>query len=207
MRDLTNLEQRVIPGQLQNADRVLPYLLPYVSGDMRILDFGNGSGAVAHRLAQESKALVAGVDVAQNSMFPIPAVSYDGTRLPFPDNTFDLVYAVFVVHHCPDVKAAVLEMSRVSKGRILLVEDVWTNWINRFWLYFFHIIFDLFMLIMTLIGKAKWSSFFRYQFMDDHGWKAFFETLDLRLSHCQDVVMSPGYPVKHRLYVVDRAGT
>ena len=198
------MERRIIPGQLQHADRVLPLLLPYVSEEMVILDFGNGSGAVAHRLAEESGARVTGVDVAQNSLFPIPAVSYDGATLPFRDNTFDLVYSVFVIHHCPDAEAAVREMCRVSKGRMLLVEDVWTNWINRFWLYLFHVIFDLFMLLMTLLGKATWSSFFRYQFKDDPGWKACLEKLGLRLVHCQDVILQAGYPVKHRLYVVDK---
>ena len=93
-----------------------------------------------------------------------------------------------------------------TQKRILLVEDVWTNWRNRFWLHLFHIMFDLFMLFMTLIGKAKWSSFFRYQFRDDQGWKACLEELGFRLIHCQDVVMNTSYPVKHRLYVADTAG-
>jgi len=171
---------------------------------MLVLDFGNGSGAVAHTLARKSGARVVGVDVAQNSIFPIPAVSYDGRVLPFRDGTFDLVYAVFVVHHCPDVKAVLREVSRVSKGRVLLVEDVWTNRRNKLWLYFFHVLFDLFMLLLTLLGKAKWSSFFRYDFRDEAGWSACFQSLGLRLVQAGDLIMHPRYPVKHRYYLVDK---
>jgi len=170
---------------------------------MRILDFGNGSGAVAHRLAERSRAHVTGVDVAQNSLFPIPALSYDGSRLPFRDGTFDLVYAVFVVHHCPDVEGALREMMRVSKGKIVLVEDVWTNRINKFWLYFFHVLYDLFVLLMTLLGKAKGWSFFRYGFKDDQGWKACFDKLGMKLTHVLYVVLDERYPVQHRLYLVE----
>jgi ubiquinone/menaquinone biosynthesis C-methylase UbiE len=103
MRALTRLEQRIVPGQREHAGRVIPYLLPYVKPGMRVLDFGNGSGAITHGLAEASGASVVGVDVAQNSLFPAPVVAYDGTSLPFRDGTFDLVYSVFVVHHCPDV--------------------------------------------------------------------------------------------------------
>jgi SAM-dependent methyltransferase len=204
MRELTRLEQRVLPGQVRHAERVLPCLLPQVSPRMRVLDFGNGSGAVAHTLAQKSGARVVGVDVAQNSLFPIPVVAYDGERLPFRNGTFDLVYAVFVVHHCPDVPAILKEMVRVSRGRILLVEDVWTNWKNRFWLYFFHVLFDLFMFSMTLLGRAEWSSYFRYHFKDEAGWRACFGSLGCKVVQAEDLVMHPRYPVRHRVYVVEK---
>jgi len=204
MRALTRLEERIIPGQLDHAARVVPYILPHVSRNMRVLDFGNGSGATTKCLAEESGASVTGVDVAQNSLFPIPVVSYDGSALPFRDGTFDLVYSVFVVHHCPDVDNVLREVARVSKGRILLIEDIWTTWKNKFWLYFFHILFDLFMLLMTLLGKAKWSSFFRYDFKDDREWGACFDRLGLRLVQADDVVMDERYPVRHRLYLLEK---
>jgi len=204
MRALTRLEERIIPGQLEHAGRVLPYLLPHVRPGMRVLDFGNGSGATTQRLAEESDASVTGVDVAQNSLFPVPVVSYDGRTLPFRSGTFDLVYSVFVVHHCPDVPAALREVVRVCRGRVLLIEDVWTGWKDRFWLYFFHILFDLFMLLMTLLGKARWSSFFRYNFKNDAQWAACFEQLGLNVVRAQDVVMAERYPVRHRLYLLEK---
>ena len=204
MRTLTRLEKRVVPGQLEHAERVLPSLLPHASPEMRILDFGNGSGAIAHSLAKKTGAHIVGVDVAQNTLFPIPAVAYDGKNLPFRDDSFDLVYAVFVLHHCPDVESALREMRRVARRKILLVEDVWYTFRDRFWMYVFHIIFDFFMLLVTLVGRGKWPTFFSYRFQDDDGWKAYFERLGLVLCHAEDIVLHPRYPVKHRGYVLEK---
>ena len=204
MRALTRFEKRIIPGQRAHAERVLPFLLPLVSAGMRVLDFGNGSGAIAQTRDERSEAAVVGVDVAQNSLFPVPVVSYDGKTLPFRDGAFDLAYAVFVLHHCPDVEAALREIHRVVKGRIVLIEDVWRNRVERFWTYFFHVIFDLFMLVMTLIGRAKWSGYFKYQFKEEHEWRRCFEALGLTLTEADDVVLDPRYPVKHRRYVLDK---
>jgi ubiquinone/menaquinone biosynthesis C-methylase UbiE len=204
MRALTRFEQRIVPRQIEHAGRILPYLTPHVSERMRVLDFGNGVGAVAHCLSERSQAHVVGVDVAQNSLFPIPAVAYDGARLPFRDGTFDLVYAVFVLHHCPDVDAVLGEMSRVAKGSILLIEDVWRNWRERLWTYFFHVLFDIFMLLLTLLGRAEWSSFFRYRFLVEEEWRSCFDRLGLSLTLAEDVVLHPRYPVKHRRYLLEK---
>ncbi len=39
----------------------------------------------------------------------------DATRLPFADNSFDLVFSIGVLHHVPDTKAACREVARVLK--------------------------------------------------------------------------------------------
>jgi SAM-dependent methyltransferase len=204
MRTLTRFETRIIPGQLRHAQRIIPHLTPYVHG--RVLDFGNGSGAIAYTLARECTAHVVGVDVAQNSLFDIPAVAYDGEWLPFRDRTFDVVYAIFVLHHCTDVDKVLNECARVSKGRIILIEDVWTNWWNRFWMYFFHLLFDLFMVILTVFTSATWKTDFRYRFKDQAGWKGCFERLGLAALVAEDVVLYEGYPVRHRIYVLEKGG-
>jgi len=44
--------------------------------------------------------------------------------LPFPDVTFDIVSSRFAFHHFPDPGKALLEMRRVSRQSILLVDGV-----------------------------------------------------------------------------------
>lgn len=43
------------------------------------------------------------------------ALEGDGERLPFADNTFDIVYSNGVLHHSPDTEAAIAEVHRVLK--------------------------------------------------------------------------------------------
>ena len=66
------------------------------------------------------------------------------------------------------------------------------------------ILFDLFMLLMTLLGKATWSSFFRYNFKNDAQWEACFERLGLEIVQSGDVVMTERYPVRHRMYLLEK---
>ena len=87
----------------------------------RVLDFGSGDGWFAHQLT-EAGALeeVTPVDVQRRRQEFIAPQLYDGQRLPFPDRSFDLVYAVDVLHHCPDPVAALKDLLRVSSGDVIL---------------------------------------------------------------------------------------
>ncbi len=46
--------------------------------------------------------------------------SYDGVRLPYADNSFDLVFASHVLEHVPDERGFLAELARVAKGPIYL---------------------------------------------------------------------------------------
>lgn len=57
----------------------------------------------------------------------------DGENLPFPDNTFDVVYSNGVIHHTPDTIGVVRDMLRVLKpgGKVIIMvyaENSWHYW-------------------------------------------------------------------------------
>jgi len=61
----------------------------------------------------------------------------DGERLPFPDNTFDVVYSNGVIHHTPNTKTAIEEIYRVLKpgGKAIIMvyaENSLHYWRNLF---------------------------------------------------------------------------
>jgi SAM-dependent methyltransferase len=73
-----------------------------------ILDFGTGIGnSIPHLAKAFTGARLVGLDVSQNSLdlaerrFPGMAdyVRYDGTRAPFEDASFDLIFSACVFHH------------------------------------------------------------------------------------------------------------
>ena len=88
-----------------------------------VLDVGCGVGALASLLEGRVGALH-GVDVVSEAVAAarsrVPSAGfqvYDGERLPFPDGTFDIVFASCVVHHVPPPAwdRFVREMSRVAR--------------------------------------------------------------------------------------------
>ena len=50
----------------------------------------------------------------------IPVVQGFAERLPFADNSFDIVLSLTAIHHFSDVKKALLEMFRVSRRDIVI---------------------------------------------------------------------------------------
>ena len=106
-----------------------------------VLDVGCGTGVLAQRIA-EAGYEVAGVDpsegmlsILERSAPAVDAQVASGTDLPFPDDSFDLVYCVAVMHHIAeraDVQRALGEMVRVAKrgGRILVWDH---NPRNPYW--------------------------------------------------------------------------
>ena len=57
----------------------------------------------------------------------VPAQVADGRNLPFPDNSFDTVYAKdLFIHLPPNVWRQVLkEMARVARKQVLILDDAW----------------------------------------------------------------------------------
>ncbi|MBI4438693.1 class I SAM-dependent methyltransferase [Candidatus Woesearchaeota archaeon] len=49
-----------------------------------------------------------------------PAVNGSAERLPFPDRYFDAVLCLTSIHHFPDIRGALDEMSRVSMDRVVI---------------------------------------------------------------------------------------
>jgi len=88
------------------------------------LDIGCGVGNF-HRLLFSKIGSLTGIDVSEQCINTArmnnPGVDYDvydGVKLPYQDNSFDLVFAVCVLHHVPTHawSSFVCEMSRVLKS-------------------------------------------------------------------------------------------
>jgi len=86
-------------------------------GRGRILDVGGGAGMVSSLVKDQPETLVTCVDISAVMLrhAPVPAVQADGTRLPFPADTFDMVVAAAFFHHVPGHESEILaECLRVT---------------------------------------------------------------------------------------------
>ena len=124
------VERRLVDGFLRCLDSAIE---GSVAG--RVLEVGAGEGMVADRVARRlDGARVVGVDLCDESLVPhwrargLCGTFADAGRLPFGARTFDLVLAIEVLEHLPSPAAALAEIRRVARGRVLLSvprEPIW----------------------------------------------------------------------------------
>ncbi|MDX2161481.1 MAG: class I SAM-dependent methyltransferase [bacterium] len=99
--------------------------LPWRGGE-RILDVGTGTGvysAPVHDMVTEGQYI--GLDLSAGMLETHPAQGHvivgDAQHLPFADGAFDVIMANYMLHHVPDVEAAIREFKRALKPDGVLV--------------------------------------------------------------------------------------
>jgi ubiquinone/menaquinone biosynthesis C-methylase UbiE len=100
--------------------------------DDRVLDVGCGTGFATERLLQETER-VYGLDQSPHQLErafekfgtrgPVRFSLGDAERLPFADDSFDVVWSSGSIEYWPDPVAALAELRRVAEpgGRVLVV--------------------------------------------------------------------------------------
>lgn len=119
-----------------------------------ILEIGSGTGLLLDTLRRRGHR-IRGVEVSAERIaearrfYPdLPIQLVEGTRLPFPDASFDLVFSFDVFEHIPDSDAHLDEVHRVLRpGGSYLIQtpNKWTN---------------------SIFETIRWRSFTRWR--EDH---------------------------------------
>jgi SAM-dependent methyltransferase len=101
----------------------LDLVVEWSEGAETALDVATGGGHVARRLRE------AGINVV--TVDPAPGMEPDvvsrGEDLPFADASFDVVACRVAAHHFDDVEKGVSEMGRVSRDRIIVVDNLFLD--------------------------------------------------------------------------------
>jgi SAM-dependent methyltransferase len=133
---------------LREADTCEPYAVSEVihgysaAKGQKVLDIGCGNGYVLYQYARHG-AEVSGVDLTRTAVelsrrrFALGGLSgefveVDGNKLPFPDQHFDIVCSMGVLHHISDPRPMVEEIFRVLKpgGRLIVMLYYRYSWKN-----------------------------------------------------------------------------
>lgn len=153
-------------------------LLPYLKKSENVLDFGCGDLSLSESLKAVLPTLqITGVDVAdfKNKNKNIKFILYDGKRLPFGNNSFDVVISFYVFHHCDDAVAAFEECLRVGK-RVIIVESVYRHPLEIPFMKFMDWIYNRF--------KSE-SVSLSYQFFSHKDWMRIFSENKLKVISCR----------------------
>jgi ubiquinone/menaquinone biosynthesis C-methylase UbiE len=129
-----------------------PWMLDVMEFDKhrgeQLLEIGAGIGTDLSQFARNG-AVVTDLDLSAGHMahaqenFALRGlqarfVHHDAERLPFDDNTFDVVYSNGVLHHTPNTRSVVAEIRRVLKpgGKTIIMmyaEDSLHYWLKLLW--------------------------------------------------------------------------
>jgi ubiquinone/menaquinone biosynthesis C-methylase UbiE len=82
---------------------------------------------------------------------------YDGVTMPFKDGAFYTSIAMYVLHHTPDRTLVLNEMKRVTKERIILVEELYRGLLGKIRL----VLLDVWVNFrLRQKSKIRWHSYF-----------------------------------------------
>jgi SAM-dependent methyltransferase len=120
----TNMPSRYKDNVIVELERVLRALPPLRTA----VDVGSGDGYYAARLMERGLIeKITPVEVLLRDKTELTPVIYDGHTLPFPDRSFELAYAIDVIHHADVPRHTLRELARVSSRYLLLKDHSYRN--------------------------------------------------------------------------------
>ena len=105
---------------------------PWLPRNSDILDIGGGWGFYHEPLVSRGHRHTV-LDVVRPGFQKVPVVVYDGTRIPFPEKSFDVSMLVTVLHHAPETLTLIEEASRVTRTCVVVIEDLYHHAVGRWW--------------------------------------------------------------------------
>ena len=102
---------------------------------------------------------IQGIDINVPPDSLIPAREFDGRRIPFDDNSFDAALLIDVLHHADDPCSLLRECGRVSRGCVIVKDQVYNRWPEK-----------LILSALDWMGNVPYGVPLKYHFVDRAGW-------------------------------------
>ena len=127
------------PKKMHNA---LKYLYSFTNKNKKykVLDLGIGGANLAKYIIQNPQFEVTGLDLVRevideitSKRVNIPLICGDAEKMPFKDETFDIIIHNQTVHHFPDTTLVLKEINRVLKKDGLLMSIETNGWNPIVW--------------------------------------------------------------------------
>jgi SAM-dependent methyltransferase len=179
-----NLAERL--HESHGFDRRVRILSHHLEGllpaDGRILDVGCGDGTLDTLLQTLRPDLtLEGIDVLVRPETKIAVREFDGLVIPHPDDAFDCVVFVDVLHHSHDAMQLLREARRVSRSSIVIKDHRKNGLLAEQTLRF-----------MDDVGNRRFGVDLPYHYWSQQQWDSAFDELDLKVEQwSQDLAIYP----------------
>ncbi|OKH23090.1 class I SAM-dependent methyltransferase [Chroogloeocystis siderophila] len=172
-------------------------LAPHLKNSKSVLDLGASDGKLAALLqnklaSQDVDTNFMGCDVHLQSETHIPVIRYNGHHLPFPDNSFDCVLIIDVLHHTEEALQVIQEAKRVANKYVLIKDHYW-NTSKDF----------TSLKLADFIGNKPYDIHLPYQFLTEQNWHEMIETCQMNIVTSQKFRFNQLDPCKHILFKLE----
>lgn len=168
-------------SRVEVLSREISSLIPDGSA---ILDVGCGTGELGKRIREKNPSLsIEGVEILERGMSSISRLSYDGTKLPYEDGSFDVCLFSDVLHHAENLPELLIEGIRVSR-RWILIKDHFSE--NRW--------DDFLLRVLDWFGNVPYGIACRYRYLARSQWESLFNALSIEPRKWQaGIKLYPGF--------------
>lgn len=187
------LRRKLSSMYVDRANQIIPKITQSIKKTDNILDIGSGTGTIAKIIKTRYCQSITLADVDYNSMCDLyPVIIYDGVNLPFENNQFSKTLLIAVLHHAVDYSKVLQEAKRVTKDKIIIMEDIFTDLPSR---------------MITFIGDClvNWEihSPFRNHTKDD--WIRIFQKEGLKVEEIQELKLRcVGFPFQLAIFTLTK---
>jgi SAM-dependent methyltransferase len=173
---------------------LVAYLSPYLRNSKKVLDLGASCGRLANELSKKLPNIdFVGVDTYVQPKTFIPIKRYNGKEIPFPDNSFDCVIIIDVLHHDENPTVILKEARRVSKKYILIKDHFWNNKLDF-----------LLLKYADYIGNKPYGVALPYNFLRISDWKSMIKETNLKITKSLKFRYNIIDPCKHIIYLLEK---
>jgi SAM-dependent methyltransferase len=176
----------------RRARRLCDHLAELIPPNACVLDVGSGDGFLASMIHERrSDTVLRGIDVLARPNAGIPVELFDGSTIPFPDASFDVVMLVDVIHHAEEAMTLLQEAVRVSRQMILIKDLTLKGFLASSTLRF-----------MDWVGNRRHGVALPYDYWTEERWEEVFQGLQLKVLDWKSELGLYPWPTNH---VFDRS--
>lgn len=173
MNLIERLHERYVKSR--RVEALAESIAPLVPQNATVLDVGSGDGLLADAvLRRRPDTQFRGIDIMARPDARIPVATFDGTSLPYPKDSFDVVLFADVLHHTTHAEALLRDARDVARKAVIIKDHCADGFLAWPTLRF-----------MDRVGNARFGVALPHLYLKWSNWEAMFARLGMGIAAVQ----------------------